>query len=127
MKTIKYMGMALIMAALASCSSDDDFGTNWQNDPTAVRVSANVGGVFTRSNPVATTETDQMNFNGGDAITISTEGQASVNYILKDGTWGPETSGQFLKWSSESMTFTARYPKGSGDFIVPKIRMVLIK
>ena len=95
------------------------FGTNWQNDPTAVRVSANVGGVFTRSNPVATTETDQMNFNGGDAITISTEGQASVNYILKDGTWGPETSGQFLKWSSELMTFTARYPKGSGDFIVP--------
>lgn len=120
MKTIKYMGMALIMAALASCSSDDDFGTNWQNDPTAVRVSATVGGVFTRSNPVATTETDQMNFNGGDAITISTEGQTSVNYILKDGTWGPETSGQFLKWSSESMTFTARYPKTSGDFIVPK-------
>lgn len=120
MKTIKYMGMALIMAALASCSSDDDFGTNWQNDPTAVRVSATVGGVFTRSNPVATKETDQMNFNGGDAITISTEGQASVNYILKDGTWGPETSGQFLKWSSESMTFTARYPKTSGDFIVPK-------
>lgn len=120
MKTIKYMGMALIMAALASCSSDDDFGTNWQNDPTAVRVSATVGGVFTRSNPVATKETDQMNFNGGDAITISTEGQASVNYILKDGTWGPETSGQFLKWSSELMTFTARYPKGSGDFIVPK-------
>lgn len=119
MKTIKYMGMALIMAALASCSSDDDFGMNWQNDPTAVRVSATVGGVFTRSNPVATKETDQMNFNGGDAITISTEGQASVNYILKDGTWGPETSGQFLKWSSELMTFTARYPKGSGDFIVP--------
>lgn len=119
MKTIKYMGMALIMAALASCSSDDDFGTNWQNDPTAVRVSATVDGVFTRSNPVATKETDQMNFNGGDAITISTEGQASVNYILKDGTWGPETSGQFLKWSSELMTFTARYPKGSGDFIVP--------
>ena len=119
MKTIKYMGMALIMAALASCSSDDDFGTNWQNDPTAVRVSATVGGEFPRSNPVATKETDQMNFNGGDAITISTEGQASVNYILKDGTWGPETSGQFLKWSSELMTFTARYPKGSGDFIVP--------
>lgn len=120
MKTIKYMGMALIMAALASCSSDDDFGTNWQNDPTAVRVSATVGGVFTRSNPVATTEAEQMKFNEDDAITISTEGQASVNYILKkDGTWGPETSGQFLKWSSEPMTFTARYPKGSGDFIVP--------
>lgn len=120
MKTIKYMGMALIMAALASCSSDDDFGTNWQNDPTAVRVSATVGGVFTRSNPTATTEAEQKKFNEGDAITISTEGQTSVNYILKDGTWGPETSGQFLKWSSESMTFTARYPKGSGDFIVPK-------
>lgn len=56
MNTIKYMGMALIMAALASCSSDDDFGTNWQNDPTAVRVSATVGGVFTRSNPVAEEE-----------------------------------------------------------------------
>ena len=119
MKTIKYMGMALIMAALASCSSDDDFGTNWQNDPTAVRVSATVGGVFTRSNPTATTEAEQKKFNEGDAITISTEGQTSVNYILKDGTWGPETSGQFLKWSSELMTFTARYPKGSGDFIVP--------
>lgn len=119
MKTIKYMGMALIMAALASCSSDADFGTNWQNDPTAVRVSATVGGVFTRSNPTATNEAEQQKFNEGDAITISTEGQASVNYILKDGTWGPETSGQFLKWSSESMTFTARYPKGSGDFIVP--------
>lgn len=120
MKTIKYMGMALIMAALASCSSDDDFGTNWQNDPTAVRVSATVGGVFTRSNPTATTEAEQKKFNEGDAITISTEGQTSVNYILKDGTWEPETSGQFLKWSSESMTFTARYPKTSGDFIVPK-------
>ena len=120
MKTIKYMGMALIMAALASCSSDDDFGTNWQNDPTAVRVSATVGGVFTRSNPTATTEAEQKKFNEGDAITISTEGQTSVNYILKDGTWGPETYGQFLKWSSESMTFTARYPKTSGDFIVPK-------
>lgn len=120
MNTIKYMGMALIMAALASCSSDDDFGTNWQNDPTAVRVSATVGGVFTRSNPTATTEAEQKKFNEGDAITISTEGQTSVNYILKDGTWGPETSGQFLKWSSESMTFTARYPKTSGDFIVPK-------
>lgn len=120
MKTIKYMGMALIMAALASCSSDDDFGTNWQNDPTAVRVSATVGGVFTRSNPTATTEAEQKKFNEGDAITISTEGQTSVNYILKDGTCGPETSGQFLKWSSESMTFTARYPKTSGDFIVPK-------
>lgn len=120
MKTIKYMGMALIMAALASCSSDDDFGTNWQNDPTAVRVSATVGGVFTRSNPTATTEAEQKKFNEGDAITISTERQTSVNYILKDGTWGPETSGQFLKWSSESMTFTARYPKTSGDFIVPK-------
>lgn len=120
MKTIKYMGMALIMAALASCSSDDDFSERTgRTTPTAVRVSATVGGVFTRSNPVATKETDQMNFNGGDAITISTEGQASVNYILKDGTWGPETSGQFLKWSSELMTFTARYPKGSGDFIVP--------
>lgn len=119
MKTIKYMGMALIMAAFASCSSDADFGTNRQNDPTAVRVSATVGGVFTRSNPTATTEAEQKKFNEGDAITISTEGQASVNYILKDGTWGPETSGQFLKWSSESMTFTARYPKGSGDFIVP--------
>lgn len=119
MNTIKYMGMALIMAALASCSSDDDFGTNWQNDPTAVRVSATVGGVFTRSNPTATTEAEQKKFNEGDAITISTGGQASVNYILKDGTWGPETSGQFLKWSSEPMTFTARYPKGSGDFIVP--------
>lgn len=46
MNTIKYMGMALIMAALASCSSDDDFGTNWQNDPTAVRVSATVGGAY---------------------------------------------------------------------------------
>lgn len=85
-----------------------------------MRVSATVGGVFTRSNPTATTEAEQKKFNEGDAITISTEGQTSVNYILKDGTWGPETSGQFLKWSSESMTFTARYPKTSGDFIVPK-------
>ena len=85
-----------------------------------MRVSATVGGVFTRSNPTATTEAEQKKFNEGDAITISTEGQTSVNYILKDGTWGPETSGQFLKWSSESMTFTARYPKTNGDFIVPK-------
>lgn len=119
MKTIKYMGMALAIAALASCSSDDDFGANWQNDPTAVRVSASVGGVFTRSNPTATTEADQKKFNENDTITISTEGQTPVNYILKDGSWGPETPGQFLKWSSEPMTFTGHYPKGSGDFIVP--------
>lgn len=119
MKTIKYMGMALIMAALASCSSDDDFGTNWQNDPTAVRVSATVGGVFTRSNPVATTEEDLRNFKENDVITISTEGQKSVDYKFNGSTWEAEKSGEYLKWSSEPMTFTARYPKGSGDFIVP--------
>ena len=115
----KYMGMALIMAALASCSSDDDFGTNWQNDPTAVRVSATVGGVFTRSNPVATTEEDLRNFKENDVITISTEGQKSVDYKFNGSTWEAEKSGEYLKWSSEPMTFTARYPKGSGDFIVP--------
>ena len=119
MKTIKYMGMALIMAALASCSRDDDFGTNWQNDPTAVRVSATVGGVFTRSNPVATTEEDLRNFKENDVITISTEGQKSVDYKFNGSTWEAEKSGEYLKWSSEPMTFTARYPKGSGDFIVP--------
>lgn len=119
MNTIKYMGMALIMAALASCSSDDDFGTNWQNDPTAVRVSATVGGVFTRSNPVATTEEDLRNFKENDVITISTEGQKSVDYKFNGSTWEAEKSGEYLKWSSEPMTFTARYPKGSGDFIVP--------
>ena len=119
MNTIKYMGMALIMAALASCSSDDDFGTNWQNDPTAVRVSATVGGVFTRSNPVATKEADQKNFKENDAITISTGGQKSVDYKFNGSTWEAEKSGEYLKWSSEPMTFTARYPKGSGDFIVP--------
>ena len=93
MNTIKYMGMALIMAALASCSSDDDFGTNWQNDPTAVRVSATVGGVFTRSNPVATTEEDLRNFKENDVITISTEGQKSVDYKFNGSTWEAEKSG----------------------------------
>lgn len=119
MNTIKYMGMALIMAALASCSSDDDFGTNWQNDPTAVRVSATVGGVFTRSNPVATTVEDQMNFKENDVISISTGGQKTVYYKFNGSTWEAENSGEYLKWSSEPMTFTARYPITSGDFIVP--------
>lgn len=117
MNTIKYMGMALIMAALASCSSDDDFGTNWQNDPTAVRVSATVGGVFTRSNPVA--EEELTNFKKNDVISISTGGQKTVYYKFNGSTWEAENSGEYLKWSSEPMTFTARYPITSGDFIVP--------
>lgn len=117
MNTIKYMGMALIMAALASCSSDDDFGTNWQNDPTAVRVSATVGGVFTRSNPVA--EEELTNFKKNDVISITTGGQKTVYYKFNGSTWEAENSGEYLKWSSEVMMFTARYPITSGDFIVP--------
>lgn len=95
MNTIKYMGMALIMAALASCSSDDDFGTNWQNDPTAVRVSATVGGVFTRSNPVA--EEELTNFKKNDVISISTGGQKTVYYKFNGSTWEAENSGEAVR------------------------------
>lgn len=40
-------------------------------------------------------------------------------YKFNGSTWEAENSGEYLKWSSEPMTFTARYPITSGDFIVP--------
>lgn len=114
-KTSLYAGIALAVAALASCSGDEQ-GLDWQSDPTAVRVNATVGGTtLTRSNPLGT-EDEQTQFNKGDQIKVKADNQNYVTYEY-DGssTWASTPSTAYLKWAKEKMTFTAYYPADATD------------
>ena len=75
----KYLSMAALalMGALASCQSDDDFTVARPDN--AVSVNFSVGSLqgTTRSNAIATDDT-QRQFNQGDQISVSTNDQEAV-------------------------------------------------
>ena len=115
----KHITFAALALGVAACTQEDDFMASYQNDPNAVRITAQVGsddvtGGFTRSNPLGTAE-EQAKFNGGDVISVAAGTQAAVTYTLaSDGTnWNPET-GKYLKWEAETMDVTAYYPVTDG-------------
>ena len=60
MKAIHIYISALLALVLAGCSSDEAPMT-WSDDPNAVIVKATVGGLLTRSNPIADLENDKEN------------------------------------------------------------------
>ena len=110
MKTLKYIGLALAITTLASCSNDEDIiNTSWQNDANAVYVNTTVGGVFTRSNPASESTEEQKKFNTGDVISISTDEGLTADYKLTETGWTPTTTGRYLTWNKATMTFTAAY------------------
>ena len=117
MKMMKYMtSIATALFALVACSDADDILSAYHNDPNAVHINAEVGKAsadgFTRSNPLGKDADEQMKFNKDDEISVKADGQEAVTYRFNGSEWIPQDS-KFLKWESESMTFTAYYPAAS--------------
>jgi len=123
----KYLSMAALalMGALASCQSDDDFTVARPDN--AVSVNFSVGSLqgTTRSNAIATDDT-QREFNQGDQISVSTNDQEAVIFQCQDAdmqTWAEAEAGKFLLWTQDMLTFSAYYPVTTGTsmttFTVP--------
>ena len=117
MKMMKYMtSLATALFALVACSDADDILSAYHNDPNAVHINAEVGKAsadgFTRSNPLGKDADEQMKFNQDDEISVKADGQETVTYRFDGSEWIPQ-GGNFLKWESENMTFTAYYPAAS--------------
>jgi len=117
MKTTKYLSLAALalMGTLASCQSDDDFTIARPDN--AVGINVTVGSLqATRSNPAATDDT-QREFNQGDQVCVSTDGQDPVIFQCQNAdqqTWAEAVSGKFLLWTQNEMNFKAYYPVTEG-------------
>lgn len=105
MKIPKYIMALATMLVFAACSTDDVFDDTGNE---AVKVNAAVGtnSIFTRSNPIGTSE-QQTSFNDGDKISLSNGTQTAV-YTLNSGAWS--TADAPVKWQTKSGTFHAFYP-----------------
>lgn len=108
MKISKYLGTFALLAMLAACSTEDE-QVCFAGDE--VKVNATIGGesVFTRSNPIGSTE-EQSEFQDFDQIGISVNGGAAHKYEMKNGVWGVAESEVPIKWESEATDFKAFYP-----------------
>ena len=108
MKIFKYLGTFAFLAMLAACSTEDE-QVRFAGDE--VKVNATIGGesVFTRSNPIGSTE-EQSEFQDFDQIGISVNGGAAHKYEMKNGIWGVAESEIPIKWESEATEFKAFYP-----------------
>lgn len=108
MKISKYLGTFALLAMLAACSTEDE-QVRFAGDE--VKVNATIGGesVFTRSNPIGSTE-EQSEFQDFDQIGISVNGCAAHKYEMKNGVWGVAESEVPIKWESEATDFKAFYP-----------------
>ena len=108
MKIFKYLGTFAFLAMLAACSTEDE-QVRFAGDE--VKVNATIGGesVFTRSNPIGSTE-EQSVFQDFDQIGISVNGGATHKYEMKNGVWGVAESEVPIKWESEATDFKAFYP-----------------
>ena len=123
----KYLSMAALalMGALASCQSDDDVTVARPDN--AVSVNFSVGSLqgTTRSNAIATDDT-QREFNAGDQIAVSTNDQEAVLFqctSTENQTWTEAVPNKFLLWTQNMLTFSAYYPATTGTsmtaFTVP--------
>ena len=108
MKISKYLGTFALLAMFAACSTEDE-QVRFAGDE--VKVNATIGGesVFTRSNPIGSTE-EQSEFQDFDQIGISVNGGATHKYEMKNGVWGVAESEVPIKWESEATDFKAFYP-----------------
>ena len=104
------------MGALASCQSDDDFTVARPDNAVSVNFSVGSLQATTRSNAVATDDT-QRQFNQGDQISVSTNDQEAVLFqctSTDDQTWTEAVAGKFLLWTQPMLTFSAYYPATTG-------------
>ena len=118
MKATKYLSLAALalMGTLASCQSDDE--ATIARPANAVGINVTVGSLqTTRSNPASTDPNEAKNFNQGDRVCVSTEGQDPVLFQCQDAdqqTWAEVEAGKFLLWTQSQMTFLAYYPTTPG-------------
>ena len=109
------MAALALMGALASCQSDDFTVARPDN---AVSVNFSVGSLqaTTRSNAIATDDT-QRQFNAGDQIAVSTNDQEAVLFqctSTENQTWTEAVPNKFLLWTQPMLTFSAYYPATTG-------------
>lgn len=114
----KYLSMAALalMGALASCQSDDDFTVARPDNAVSVNFSVGSLQATTRSNAIATDDT-QRQFNQGDQISVSTNDQEAVLFqctSTDDQTWTEAVPNKFLLWTQDMLTFSAYYPVTTG-------------
>ena len=120
MKATKYLSLAALalMGTLASCQSDDEAAASFARPDNAVGINVTVGSLkgTTRSNAIATDDT-QREFNLGDQVCVSTDGQDPVLFQCTNAdqqTWAEAEAGKFLLWTQNEMTFKAYYPATDG-------------
>ncbi|MBE6332873.1 MAG: hypothetical protein E7070_11380 [Bacteroidales bacterium] len=120
MKTTKYLSLAALalMGTFASCQNDDEAIVSDIRPADVVKVNFSVGSLdgVTRSNPIATDDT-QREFNQGDQIAVSANDQEAVVFQCTNAdqqTWAEAEAGKFLLWKQSEMTFKAYYPATTG-------------
>ena len=107
---------------LTGCTTDTANNGRWMEDSNAVRIQASAGCTLTRSNPIATDESEQTGFNQGDIISVRNR-NITVNYTLNGGIWQPVDNDKYLLWDKNDLKFEAFYPcDGKNDFSVGCIK-----
>ena len=108
----KYLSMAALalVGALASCQSDDDVTIARPDNAVSVNFSVGSLQATTRSNAVATDDT-QRQFNSGDQIAVSTNDQEEAVLFqctsTENQTWTEAVPNKFLLWTQNMLTFSA--------------------
>lgn len=107
---------------LTGCTTDTASNGRWMEDSNAVRIQASAGSTLTRSNPIATDESELTGFNQGDIISVRNR-NITVNYTLNDEIWQPVDNDKYLVWDKNNLKFEAFYPcDGKNDFSVGYIK-----
>ena len=107
---------------LTGCTTDTANNGRWMEDSNAVRIQASAGSTLTRSNPIATDESELTGFKEDDKISVRNR-NITVNYTF-DGEklWVPEND-KYLVWDKNDLKFEAYYPcDGKNDFSVGYIK-----
>ena len=107
---------------LTGCTTDTASNGRWMDDSNAVRIQASAGSTLTRSNPIATDESEQTGFNQGDKISVRNR-NITVNYTLNGEIWQPVDNDKYLVWDKNNLKFEAYYPcDGKNNFSVGYIK-----
>lgn len=107
---------------LTGCTTDTANNGRWMEDSNAVRIQASAGSTLTRSNPIATDESELTGFKKGDKISVRNR-NITVNYTLNGEIWQPEDNDKYLVWDEKDLKFEAYYPyDGKNTFSVGCIK-----
>lgn len=114
-KTIKLLCTWAAGLLLAGCSSEADMSKlmDWQSNPDAVHFTASVDNATTRTNPAATNDA-QKNFNNGDKVTLTNNGN-QADYTYNGTSWVPAIADKYLLWDRSNLTFNCWYPAGGNN------------